>query len=265
MELAHTLPSGMAASGVPRRLASPRAAGLSGSAVPLHAKWGTPGYPARLAARMGADAPPWAYILGDPARIDRPQVAVIGSRRTPPALAAGARRLARSLSDAGWVITSGLADGADAAAHRGGAEGAAGTLALPPYGLLCPRLALSFARPAAVSCLSAAPPDLGFRPWYAVQRNSMVGALADALVLISTEWRGGSWYAVRRALETGTPVLTLECGARTPSGNAWLLGRGLARPLSLGAGPAECAEAVSAAVAAKAASRLSPRQPEFLA
>src|SRR5439155_270646 len=79
--------------------------------------WGEPDYPAALATVE--DAPPVLTVLGNPALLQMPIVAVVGARNA----SANGRRIASELSaglgEAGIVVGSGMARGIDAAAHLG--------------------------------------------------------------------------------------------------------------------------------------------------
>lgn len=227
---------------------------------------GDPGYPGRLYSRMGEEAPKAVWIAGDPARIDAPLVAFVGSRHAAPGLLASAGRLAHRLADAGWVIASGCARGADAAALEGGLKGAAGALGIPACGLSRLPAALAPASGCGLTLLAVAPPKHPFNAGYALRRNRVVGSLADALVLIAAGRKSGSWYAVRRALDEGTPIFSLESGPCTPSGNAWLLCQGLAAPIKAGGPPESGVAAIAAAVRARETirPRMSAVQPDFL-
>ncbi len=72
--------------------------------------WDDPGYPALLAEV--ADAPPLLYVEGAPETLERPQLAMVGSRRASPAGLGTARALraawrrAASPSPAGWPWAS---------------------------------------------------------------------------------------------------------------------------------------------------------------
>lgn len=204
---------------------------------------------------MGEEAPPCIWLAGDVMRLEGPQVAVVGSRETPPPLFAAARRLARGLADGGWVITSGLARGADTAAFLGGSAGASGTLAVPACGLN--RLPMPTARsaPGRATFLALAPPDHGFNAGLAIRRNAVIAALADALILVASDWKGGSWHAVGRALRERTPVLCLECGGQTPDANAWLLERGLGVALPSGASADEALGLIASVAGRKGRAR----------
>ena len=57
-------------------------------------------------------------MRGAPDALTRPMLAIVGSRNASGAGLKFAGTLARDLSDAGFVIVSGLARGIDQAAHR---------------------------------------------------------------------------------------------------------------------------------------------------
>jgi len=81
-----------------------------------------PKYPVLLAQIN--DPPLVLYVRGDTEVLDKPQVAIVGSRKATPDGMRNARELARDLARAGLVITSGLALGIDGQAscwaRRGG-------------------------------------------------------------------------------------------------------------------------------------------------
>ncbi len=65
------------------------------------------------------DPPVVLYVRGDAELLAQPGIAVVGTRHPTPYGMGMAERLACDLANAGLVITSGLARGIDAAAHRG--------------------------------------------------------------------------------------------------------------------------------------------------
>ncbi len=77
---------------------------------------GEAGYPPRLAVLD--DAPPLLGVRGVREAMMRPMIAIVGSRNASGAGLKFAGQLARDLSDAGFVIASGLARGIDQSAHR---------------------------------------------------------------------------------------------------------------------------------------------------
>ena len=88
--------------------------------------WGEPDYPAALA--NVEDAPPVLTVLGDPALLQAPIVAVVGARNASANGRRLARELAAGLGAAGIIVASGMARGIDAAAHLGALD--SGTVAV---------------------------------------------------------------------------------------------------------------------------------------
>src|SRR5436853_104556 len=76
------------------------------------------------------DPPPVLYALGRTELLQRPSLAVVGSRNATAQGEHNAESFAKALSNAGLAIVSGLAIGIDAAAHRGALAGASSTIAV---------------------------------------------------------------------------------------------------------------------------------------
>lgn len=85
-----------------------------------------PEYPDALAAIH--DPPPVLTVLGDPAKLSGPAIAIIGARNASAAGRRFARDIAAELGQSGLVVASGLARGIDTAAHEGSL--ATGTVAV---------------------------------------------------------------------------------------------------------------------------------------
>lgn len=193
---------------------------------------GEPEYPERLHALR--TPPPWLWLCGKAARLRASTCAMVGSRRTPPLLAEVARRLARALADAGVCVASGMAAGADSAAHEGAEAGRAGTIAIPARGLLGALERIGLRRDG-WTVLALETPDEPFSAALAVRRNALIAAMGDGLILVASELKGGSSYAVRWALDSGRPLWCLDAGRATPPANQQLLRAGRAQPLPIDA------------------------------
>jgi DNA processing protein len=75
--------------------------------------------------------PPAAlFVAGDAALLLHPQVAVVGARGASPVGLANARDFAAALAQAGFVVTSGMADGIDGAAHLAALDAGAPSIAV---------------------------------------------------------------------------------------------------------------------------------------
>ena len=127
----------------------------------------------------------------------RPTVAVVGTR----AATAYGRRVtadfAGELARAGCCVVSGLALGIDAAAHRAALEAGGVTVGVLGSGhrQFFPRRNEALAAQmvaAGGAVLSPFEPDTEAKPWNFLQRNGIVAALADAVVVIEAPARSGA-------------------------------------------------------------------------
>lgn len=176
------------------------------------------GWPEALAPMW--DPPLALYAEGaglPPARA----IAIVGSRRCTPYGTALARRLAADLARRGWWIISGLARGIDQAAHEGALEGGGWTAAVLGHGLerTHPPEALALRRRIADrGCILSEfpigrPPDRQSFP----QRNRLVAALCQAVVVVETDNEGGSLITARFAMELGRTVCATPGRADSPA------------------------------------------------
>ncbi len=189
-------------------------------------------YPPQLVAALGPEAPAWVWTAGPLERLGVPVCSFVGSRRTDPPLLAAARKLARALADSDIAIASGMAPGADQAAHDGAQSGRAGTIAIPARGILASGLNDRLCRKLNMTVLALGRPEEPFSAGLAIRRNAVIAAMGRGLVLVAGGLRGGSSHAVRWALSWRRPLWCFEAGpADTPPANRHLLLDRLAVPL----------------------------------
>jgi len=139
--------------------------------------------------------------------LGRPSVALVGTRAATPYGRGLARAFARDLGAAGCCIVSGLALGIDAAAHEGALDAGAPTVGVLGSGhaRFFPRRNLELAERMIAgggAVLSPWPTDQIAQPWHFLERNAVVAALADAVVVIEAPARSGAlntagWAAPR--------------------------------------------------------------------
>src|SRR5436190_6157481 len=77
-----------------------------------------------------SDPPALLYVHGRLELLRAPALAIVGSRNASAQGESNAWQFAKALSEAGLTIVSGLAQGIDAAAHRGGLAGPGSTIAV---------------------------------------------------------------------------------------------------------------------------------------
>lgn len=160
-----------------------------------------------------ADPPPLIYVKGELALLNRPALAIIGSRSASRQGELNAEAFARELSDTGFTIVSGLATGIDAAAHRGGMAGASSSIAVVGTGLdivyparnrdLAHELA---ARGALVSEFALGTPPMAMN---FPRRNRLLSGLARGCLVVEAALKSGSLITAGYALEQGREVFAI--------------------------------------------------------
>lgn len=169
-------------------------------------------YPALLAE---AGRPPdELYVIGDPAALAVPMVAVIGARRATPYGLACARRFAALAVQTGFCVVSGGARGVDAEAHRAALEAGGRTVAVLGGGIDRPyphEHAPLFERIAGSggAVASEQPWDAPPLPWMFRARNRIVAGLACAVVVCEAGLPSGTLSTCDDALGAGREVLAV--------------------------------------------------------
>jgi DNA processing protein len=176
------------------------------------------GYPKQLLEIP--DPPALLYVVGDLALLSSASLAVVGSRNATPQGASNAQAFARALSDAGLPIVSGLALGIDSAAHRGGLEGRAGTIAVLGTGadIVYPRQNEALAREIATRGAVVSEFALGTPPLQAnfPRRNRLISGLARGCLVVEAAHPSGSMITARLAAEQGRDVFAIPGSIHSP-------------------------------------------------
>lgn len=166
-------------------------------------------YPDALAALD--DAPPMLWTRGDPALLTQPIVAMVGARNASSLGTRTARKLAADLSDAGFVIVSGLARGVDAAAHAAALSN--GTIAVVAGGVdvIYPTENTDLHHDIAKRGLIVTEQPMGLQPQarHFPARNRIIAGLAQGLVVVEAAARSGSLITADAALALGREVLAI--------------------------------------------------------
>lgn len=179
---------------------------------------GEAAYPKQLAAIH--DPPMVLYAQGDPALLNTPCIAIVGSRNATPQGVRDAHDFALALSGAGYAIASGMALGIDAAAHRGGLAGRGSSIAVVGTGadVVYPSRNRGLAQELAErGCLiSEFPLGTPAAPGNFPRRNRLISGLALAVVVVEAARRSGSLITVRFALEQGRDVFAIPGSIHSP-------------------------------------------------
>lgn len=201
---------------------------------------GDPQYPDRLLET--ADPPLLLYAQGHTALLQAPSIAVVGSRNPTPQGLDNARAFARHFSQAGIAVVSGLALGIDAAAHEGGLEGPAGTIAVVGTGLerVYPRANLKLAHRIAQQGLLLSEFAFGTPPIATnfPLRNRIIAGLSLGTLVVEAALQSGSLITARLASEGGREVFAIPGSIHSPQA------RGSHALIKQGAKLVDCAQDV---------------------
>ena len=203
---------------------------------------GDAGYPRRLVARAFGTL----HVRG--AIGERPALAIVGARAASGLGMERAHAIGRHLAGRGVDVVSGGALGIDGAAHRGALEGAGATTVVLGSGITVmypARHARLFQQiiERGGALVSMYPRDAQPKGWMFTRRNSLIAALADAVLVVEADVRSGSLSTAKAARDQGRLVA------------AWPGSRGCDQLLARGAAVVESMRDVDQLVAG------SPRLP----
>ena len=173
-----------------------------------------PGDPGTEALLAPLPYPVALWVRGALPPMDRPRVALVGSRQATVRGRARARAWAKALAEAGVAVLSGLARGIDAAAHEGAlAADPTVLIAAPTWGVMGSGLAQPYPpehRPlldrivaAGGGVLTPFPPEAPPQKWHFPRRNWLLAAWTDGVLVLEGRLPSGSLVTARLALDLG--------------------------------------------------------------
>jgi len=208
----------------------------------------SPRYPAALSELT--DPPPVLFWKGKLELLDRPAVAIVGSRRATEVGRRSAETLGRILAEGGVTVVSGMALGIDGAAHRGALQGGGQTAAVLGSGfrVIYPKGHRSLFKEIGERglLLSEFLPDEPPLPHHFPKRNRIIAALVRAVIVVEAGRKSGALITVDHGLDLGgtySPSLVLSripnvpvatsCSGKVPGSSSipsgyWRSWRGLA-------------------------------------
>lgn len=180
---------------------------------------GEASYPPQLADLP--DAPAALFGVGDIRLLNEPQLAIVGARTPTSGGVNNARAFARYLSAQGFVITSGLALGIDAAAHRGALAAQGATIAVMGTGpdIIYPREHRELAAKIVAQgglLISEWPPGTMARKEHFPRRNRLISGLSEGVLIVEASLHSGSLITARLAAEQGREVFAIPGSIHSP-------------------------------------------------
>lgn len=166
------------------------------------------------------DPPVLLYVKGRTDLLSHSALAIVGSRNATPQGNANAESFAKTVSQGGITIISGLALGCDAAAHRGGLEGAGSTVAIVGTGAdrIYPARNQALAHAIAEQGAIVSEFPLGTPPLAAnfPRRNRIIAGLARGVLVVEAAERSGTLITARLAAEQGREVFAIPGSIHSP-------------------------------------------------
>ena len=176
-----------------------------------------PEYPALL---KEISHPPFLYYRGSLAEIDRPAIAIVGSRRCTFYGREAANKLASELTENGVSIVSGMALGIDTAAHKGSLDSRGYTIAVLGCGVdICyppqnKELMEQIANNGAV--VSEFVPGTTPLPAHFPQRNRIISGLSLGTLVVEATAKSGALITANFALEQNREVFAVPGNIGSP-------------------------------------------------
>ena len=176
-------------------------------------------YPALL--REITDPPLVLFVQGNPALLNDPQIAMVGTRNPGPHGAATARAFARSFTDSGLTVTSGMALGIDGACHQGALDVGGQTIAVWGTGLAnCyPRRHRKLADSIVAeggALVSEQLPHTSPHPGLFPLRNRIISGMSLATLVVEASLNSGSLITARLAMEQNREVFAMPGSIHNP-------------------------------------------------
>ncbi len=192
---------------------------------------GSPEYPKRLEKVLGSKAPPVLFAKGNLQLLKQKGVGFCGSRKASEKGICVAKDCATKLAQQGINIISGYAKGVDLAAHKAALESDGSTTFVLAEGILHFRLKREIkelAKNGNFVVVSEFSPKLPWNARNAMQRNKTICGLSNALIIIESGIKGGTFEAGKTALELKRPLFVASYAqpAVSAEGNSYFITHG---------------------------------------
>ena len=192
-------------------------------------------YPKIIKKRLKINSPTILYCKGNLSLLKFKSISIVGSRHIDEATLNLAKNISSNLAKNGYNIVSGYAKGVDTMAHLGALEVKKTTSIILPLGINNLSIKRDFRRLEWKSnslFISNFPPNEKWRARNAMERNKIIAALSEAIVIITSgperDEKGrmsGTFNTGKTSLEMNIPVYVLSPSLfdNPPKGNIDLI------------------------------------------
>lgn len=176
--------------------------------------WDSPDYPVSL--KRINPAPPLLFRSGTTADDDGRMVAIVGTRHATEEMRRFTHHLAGELAQGGITVVSGMAEGIDAAAHRGALKAGGRTVAVwgtsldQPYPPSNRELAQDIVKRGLV--YSEYLPDSAMSPSNFPERNRIISGLSEGVIVVEAGKKSGALITANYAIEQERELFAVPGG-----------------------------------------------------
>ncbi len=188
-------------------------------------------YPSDLKRVLGKATPPILSLWGNFDLLQQPAVGFCGSRDASEQGITFAEDTAEQIAAQGWVVVSGHARGVDLAAHLTALQHNGATIIVAPEGLFNFKLRAALKRQMRreqVLIISEFQPNARWSVANAMTRNKTICGLSNAMIVVESGEKGGTFEAGKFALSAHVPLFVADYAHPAPSaaGNPFFIERG---------------------------------------
>ena len=141
------------------------------------------------------------------------RIGIVGNRKATDYGVQTAKKFGNDLAKNNIVVVSGMAEGVDAASHRGAIEAGGITVAVMGCGLHKPypyfHKELMHKIIETGMAISEYPPDVGVEKWHFPERNRIISGLSQGVVVVEAPERSGSLITANYAIDQGRELFAV--------------------------------------------------------
>ena len=177
-------------------------------------------YPEKL---LNTEIPPLVlYAKGNVELLKEKTFGMVGSRKSLPVSVNTAKSFSKELSDAGFTLVTGIAEGVDSAVIEGALDGSGKVISVVGGGLdrVYPASNASLIERVTEKGLALAeyPPEVKPERFMFPVRNRIIAGLSDGVLIVSGGKKSGTLYTAEYAEEYGRELFAVPYGVGVESG-----------------------------------------------